>query len=176
MVRRAAIVSALLSMVLATSLAMSTSAAHADGGWRTVVSRWSAKCFDMKDRGTTDGTPLQQWDCTYGGEQTFLELGPWNNFLLQNQNSGKCLRPSNGWTIGGIAIEQVTCNLNDASQYWRAYDPNIDWSGANSTGAKWMINNLSNKCVDDTSWSTSNGNLITQNDCVFGWREYWFGL
>lgn len=49
-------------------------------------------------------------------------------------------------------------------------------SAANSTGAKWLINNLNNKCVDDTNWSTSNGELPNQNDCVIGWRECWFGL
>lgn len=151
-----------------------TTAAHADGGWGPIVSRWSNKCIDMRRQdGTGNGSLAQQWDCTNTLEQQFtkLRLNGDDDFLLENQRSGRCLRPSGGALYAGALIEQWDCNIADPSQHFKSYDP-----GGNSTGAKWLISLSSGKCVEDSAWGTDNGVLLTQSDCVMGWKQYWFGL
>jgi hypothetical protein len=91
--------------------------------------------------------------------------------LSRCSTAAKCLRPAGGSTIAGELIEQVRCDNGDPSQHWKAYDP-----GANSTGAKWLINLNSGKCVEVPGWDTRADTLLTQSDCVLGWKQFWFGL
>lgn len=163
-----------VASLIAVAIVGVANAAYADGAWGTITSRWSGRCIDMRAQdGTGNGVLAQQWDCTGHAEQQFtkLRLNGDDDFLLQNQRSGRCLRASGGATYSGALIEQWDCNIGDPSQHWQAFDP-----GGNSTGAKWLINRNSGKCVEDSAWDTRNGILLTQNDCVMGWKQYWFGL
>lgn len=160
-----------LLMLLVVSVAAVP--AHADGTWRNLVSRWSNKCVDMRAQdGTGNGVLAQQWNCTGTQEQQFAPIFTGSGyFLLVNQRSSRCLRPSGGTSLDGALIEQWDCDANDPSQQWQSIDP-----GGNSTGAKWIINKNSGKCIEDSAWNTSNGVLLTQMPCIGGWKDYWFGL
>jgi hypothetical protein len=172
--RVSARVGAVLIALVAAVLAGSAGTAFAAGGFGEITSRWSGRCFDMRAQdGTGNGVLLQQWDCTGKPEQEFSKLS-FNgdaDFLLVNQRSGRCLRPSGGATNAGALIEQTDCDVNDPSQHWQTFDP-----GANSTGAKFLKSNQSGRCVEDSAWDTRNGILLTMSDCVLGWKDYWFGL
>jgi hypothetical protein len=151
-------------------------AAHAEGTWGQITSRWSKapKCVDIRrEDGPREGALAQLWDCTNTPEQQFAKIrfNGDNDFLLENQRSGMCLRPSESSTGNGALIEQALCNPGDLAQHWKAYDP-----GFNSTGAKWLRNLSSDRCLEDSAWNTSNGTLLTQDDCVLAWKQYWFGV
>ena len=149
-------------------------AAHAEGAWGQITSRWSDKCIDIRRQdGANEGALAQQWDCTNTPEQQFAKIrfNGDNDFLLENQRSGMCLRPAGSSTDPNILIEQALCNPGDLAQHWKAYDP-----GGNSTGAKLLENLSSHLYLEDTAWNTSNGTLLTQQDRVLGWKQYWFGV
>jgi hypothetical protein len=162
-----------LAAVAAALLVLPAGVAHADRGWHEIRSQWSWKCMDMiRQDGTGAGVHVQQWDCTNTPEQMFIALDVGNDyFQLQNLRSGKCLRPDNSTTENGALIEQTYCHTEDLGQHWKQVDP-----GGNSQGARWLINRNSNKCVEDSAWSTQSGTLLTQSDCVMGWKDYWRGL
>ena len=152
--------------------APSAGAAHAEGAWGPITSRWSDKCVDIRRQdGAGEGALAQQWDCTNTPEQQFAKLQTDNGFMLQNERSGMCLRPSGSSTDNGALIEQALCNTGDLAQHWISYDP-----GANSTGAKLLVNLSSGRYLEDSAWSTSNGTLLTQDDRVLAWKQYWFGV
>ena len=121
-----------------------------------------------RDRGVT-------WDCTNTPEQQFVKVrltGGDNDFLLLNQRSGMCLRPSGSSTDNGALIEQALCNTGDLAQHWTSYDPNPPYGD----GFKWLKNVSSGRCLEDTAWSGSNGTLLTRDDCVVAWKQYWWGV
>jgi hypothetical protein len=167
------VTTSLVALLPATATSVPAAAEQAKSGtsqavnaWGTIVSRWSSKCMDMWGVNSL----AQQWDCNGSPAQLFAKLYVSGNddFLLQNQGNGDCLLvgPENG-----ALIDHAACNYGDVRQHWKAVDP-----GANSTGAKWLINLNSNKCVEVPGWSTQKGVLLAQSDCVLGWKQYWFGL
>ena len=165
--------SLVLVALITTVIAIPASAAFADGGWTQISSRWSGKCIDMiRESGPGNGTLAQQWNCTHTPEQQFTALPVAGGLvMLENQRSARCLRPSEDSTLNNALIEQFDCNQADGGQLWQVFDP-----GGNSTGAKWLKNNSSGRCIEDSAWSGANGTLLTQSDCMFAWKDFWFGL
>ncbi|REH39445.1 ricin-type beta-trefoil lectin protein [Kutzneria buriramensis] len=169
-----AVVVAVLAVLLSTTATSIPAAAdravpgkaHVVDAWGAIVSRWSSKCMDMWGVNSL----AQQWDCNSSPAQLFtkLQVSGDDDFLLQNQGNGDCLLTG---LENGALIEHSSCNYGDSRQHWKTFDP-----GANSTGAKWLINLDSNRCVEVPGWATQKGVLLAQSDCVLGWKQYWFGL
>jgi hypothetical protein len=138
----------------------------------TVVSRWSDLCMDVRQASTANGAQIQQYDCNHTGAQRFNKIALGGDFfLLQNVNSGKCVAISDGGLENGALLAQYDCNTNDYNHHWKAVD-----TKSNNLGAKWLINRRSNKCVETPGWSTTSGTLLSQLDCVQGWKHYWYGI
>ena len=160
-----------LLTLAAALVAAPAGAAHADTGWHEINSLWANKCIDMiRESGTGNGVLAQLWDCTQTPEQQFAVIDAGGGFfLLQNQRSGRCLRPSEDQLTTNTLIEQFDCSFADFGQQWQSVDP-----GGNSQGARWLINRLSNKCIEDSAWATVNGVKLTQSDCLGAWKDFWY--
>ncbi len=115
----------------------------------TVVGQQSGRCLDIKDQGTSDGTPVQLWDCGAGGNQKWTQASG----TLTNPQSGKCLDISGGSTANGAAVQLWSCNGTGAQQ-WQV----------NSNGT--ITNPQSGKCLDAAG--SGNGALLQIWDCYGG--------
>ncbi|TWP53898.1 ricin-type beta-trefoil lectin domain protein [Lentzea tibetensis] len=155
-------------------LAMAPATAQADGAWNQIQNIYSTRCMDTFANLTpANGVMVQQWDCNGKEQQMFTKhyLPGTDRFLLQNKRSGLCVQIRYHATWAGELLEQWRCDANVASQQWRAFDP-----GGNSTGAKWLVNVNSGKCVEIPGWNVDKGVWLTQSDCVFGHKQFWRGL
>lgn len=82
-------------------------------------------CLDVSGGGTSDGTPVQLWECNGTGAQVWIpeEIGnSSSNPYLVNPQSGKCLDDPDGQTTkpGGppIQLQIWDCYANDLNQQW----------------------------------------------------------
>jgi hypothetical protein len=138
----------------------------------TIVSRWSDLCMDVKGASTANGALIQQWGCYDTNNQRWDKVPTTDDyFLIRNRNSGKYLAVVGSSSANGAQIGQWDYNPADPTFEWRSVNP-----GANSVGAKWLINRRSGKCVETPNWSTAAGTVLSQLDCVGGWKHFWYGL
>ncbi len=74
-----------------------------DDTYREVRVHASAKCLDVRAFGTTEGTPVQQWDCNDATNQVFdVQLVDESSgaFRFRDVHSGKCLQvDTDGWLV-----------------------------------------------------------------------------
>ena len=81
-------------------------------------------CLDVSGGGTSDGTPVQLWECNGTGAQQWLWLGlaGTNGPVLYNPQSGKCLDDPDGIATppGGppIQLQIWDCISGDLNQVW----------------------------------------------------------
>jgi hypothetical protein len=136
------------------------------------------KCLDVKDNSTADGARIQQWDCLGTSNQLFRVLPRYGTYTLQAVNSGKCVDVTGGNTANGALLQQWTCSTPAVLQQRFHFAKTTVDNGA------WPDFQLqaqhSGRCVDVKDYSTSNGALIQQFDCVAGgggpgnqrWKHY----
>lgn len=115
----------------------------------TIVGQQSGRCLDLKDRGSSDGTAVQLWDCGSGWNQQFKRDGG----QIVNPQSGKCLDVAAGSTVNGTQVRLWSCNGTGAQQ-WQF--------NANGT----ITNPRSGKCLD--AEGSANGALLQIWDCYGG--------
>jgi len=138
----------------------------------TIVSRWNDLCMDVRGGDTANGALIQQWECNQSAAQKYYKIMVGDGyFMILNGRSGKCVAISEGATGNDALIAQYDCNSADLNHQWRSTDP-----GGNTIGAKWLINRNSGKCVAVPAWSGTPGTLLTQEDCVGGWKHYWYNV
>ena len=77
------------------------------------------KCLDVVNSGTTDGTPVQIYDCNGSAAQKWINVS-WDmnrRSALVNPNSQKCLDIPNDNAVPGTVLQIWTCNSSDAQQW-----------------------------------------------------------
>jgi len=121
-----------------------------DGGTPgTITGQQSNRCLDLKEWGSSDGTPVQLWDCGSGWNQQWKR----NGSTVVNPQPGKCLDVAAGSTANGAKVQLWSCNGTGAQQ-WQF--------NANGT----ITNPQSGKCLDAAG--SGNGALLQLWDCYGG--------
>ncbi|NUT98270.1 MAG: alpha-L-fucosidase [Saccharothrix sp.] len=127
--------------------------------------RHSGKVVDVRNAGTADGTPVQQW--TWNGNAcqkwTFLSTGD-GYFKIRDQNSGKLLE------VGGLSRDNggrmgIWGDANVHQQHW-AVTP----VGA---GYHILTNRLSQRTLNVPDASTTDGTQLDQWDYHNAPQEQW---
>jgi hypothetical protein len=88
-------------------------------GFNQFVSVNSGKCLDRKDRGSTNGTPIQQFSCTGAFNQGWTP-GPNGEIIAEASNGGasnECLDAKGFGTSDGTPIQIFRC-AGTANQRW----------------------------------------------------------
>ncbi|WP_441247674.1 GH12 family glycosyl hydrolase domain-containing protein [Kitasatospora sp. McL0602] len=111
-----------------------------------IVGQGSGRCLDISGFGTTDGTPVQLWDCSGAWNQAWKTA----NGTVVNPQTGKCLDVAGGSTANGTHVRLWTCNGTGAQQ-WQTHP--------NGT----VTNSQSGKCLD--AGGSGNGALLQIWDC-----------
>lgn len=84
-----------------------------DGSGRLTVYN-GAKCLDVANQATADGTPVEIFDCTGGTNQQWTLNA---DGTIVGVGSNKCLDATGGATTNGTLLEIWTCN-GGANQSW----------------------------------------------------------
>lgn len=108
----------------------------------------SAKCIDDRGSGTSDGTPIQVYDCNGTNAQTWLHdsSGKTTSFSVM----GMCMDDSDSGTSNGTKIQLYQCNNTGAQQWTPSADGSLQIFG---------------KCLDDPSSNTTNGTQLQLYTC-----------
>jgi hypothetical protein len=112
------------------------------GGTTGPIHGPGSKCVDVQGANSTDGTPVQLYDCNGTSAQAWTVASDGSLQAL-----GKCLDIINQGTTAGTKVQLWTC-----------------WGGANQ---KWvpqangsLLNPQSGLCLDDPSYNTANGTQL----------------
>ncbi|MFF2044395.1 ricin-type beta-trefoil lectin domain protein [Kitasatospora sp. NPDC058170] len=119
------------------------------------ITGYGNKCVGVKDGNTTNGTPVQIWDCLGNTAQTWKIAVDGTVRAL-----GKCLDVKGGNTAIGTPVQLYDCNGGGAQQW----QPRPDGS---------LYNPMSGRCLDDFAYSTTNGNQILIWDCNGAANQVW---
>ncbi|EWM18493.1 RICIN domain-containing protein [Kutzneria sp. 744] len=131
--------------------------------WYSVTNQNSSKCLDDANRGTADGTALQQWTCTAATNQQwqFRSTGD-GYYQVVNRNATNL-----SWDVAGGssatadgAQVQLWSYVGGSNQQWQA----VDQGG----GSYRFVARNSNKCLDVRDQSTTDGALLQQWTCSGG--------
>lgn len=120
----------------------------------TIVGRGSGRCVDLAQRGTSDGTPVQLWDCNSDWNQKWTRNG--SRFV--NPQTGKCLDVNGASTADGALVQLWTCNGTSAQ----------DWQ-VNGNGT--IVNPRSGKCLDAAG--SANGSRLQIWSCGTQSNQLW---
>ena len=117
------------------------------------------KCLDIPNNNQVSGQSLDGWDCNGGNAQTFtftpLSVGTYK--ITSSQ--GLCVHVAGALTTNGAVVDLQTCN-GQPNQMWTVNDL------GNNLFHLQPVNGISlNKCLDNASGSTANGNKIEIWDC-----------
>lgn len=107
----------------------------------------SAKCVDDKGASTSNGTPIQIYDCNGGAAQSFIHMNTGSRVLSV---MGRCMDDTGSGTSNGTKIELYRCN-NTGAQTW-------------TPGASGSLQDFS-KCLDDPSSNITNGTQLQLYTC-----------
>ncbi len=114
-----------------------------------------AKCLDVTDGSTTNGTLPQLWTCTSGPNQSWTLSADHTIRGL-----GKCLDVANNATTDGTVVHLWDCIDTVTSQKWTT-----------SSGA--LINTASGKCLDVKDNNTANGAKLQLWTCTGAANQKW---
>jgi hypothetical protein len=136
------------------------------GSWVTIISKNSGKCLDVSGgpSATDPGTPLIQWSCWGGSNQSFQLTPVADGFEITAQNSGLQLDVAGISTDDGAAVIQWP--------YWGG--PNEIWRVAPTGDGYFTLSPLhSGKCLDVTGISVDDGATVQQWTCWGGDNQKW---
>ncbi|MEV0930745.1 PQQ-dependent sugar dehydrogenase [Streptomyces phaeochromogenes] len=126
------------------------------GGTRSgEVKGVNAKCLDIDNAQTTDGTKVQIWTCNGSAAQKWTVSGDGTLRAL-----GKCLDVSDAGTADGTKIQLWTCNGSGA-QTW----------AAQSDGT--VRNPQSGKCLDASGGTWNDGTAVHLWTCHANANQKW---
>ncbi|HLX86915.1 MAG TPA: ricin-type beta-trefoil lectin domain protein [Acidimicrobiales bacterium] len=108
----------------------------------------SSKCIDDRGSGTSDGTPIQVYDCNGTNAQTWLHdaSGKTTSFSVM----GMCMDDSGSGTSNGTKIQLYQCNNTGAQQWTPGPNGSLQIFG---------------KCLDDPGSNTTNGTQLQLYTC-----------
>jgi hypothetical protein len=126
----------------------------------SAVGSWQVegKCLDLQNGNTTNGTPVQIWDCVGGQHQQWMSGSDGTIRYAANQN--KCLDLTAGNTADGTKLQIWDCAgpTGGSHQHW-------------SLGAGGALMGPDGKCVDDPYSNTQNGTVFDYWDCNGGHNQ-----
>jgi len=114
----------------------------------------AAKCLDISNGGTADGTRIQLWTCNATAAQSWTRNG------LTLRALGKCLDVSGGGTADGTLVQLWTCNGTGA----QAWVPGAAGS---------LVNPASGKCLDVSGNNSADGTQIHLWTCLGAGNQNW---
>lgn len=129
------------------------------------ASAGSGYCLDNTANSSTDGNPIQVWQCNEDAAQSW-ELIPDSNgvagdYMLENGN-GKCLDDPHDSATDGTKVQLWTC-LGNANQEWRPV----------TAGSYVEYVNANGLCLDDTGNSHTDGTLVQVWSCLGDPAQQW---
>ena len=133
-----------------------TATSPGGGPGQQIVGGQSGRCVDVPNSATTNGTPVQLWDCGGQANQRWVVTA---GRQLQVFGS-KCLDANGQGTTNGTAVIIWDCN-GQANQQW-----NIGANGT-ITGAQ------SGLCLDANGAATGNGTRLVLWSCNGGANQQW---
>jgi hypothetical protein len=156
---------ATLAMGTLSATAVADTSLDGPGDFKSLISRHSGKCLDVKSRSTANGAQIIQWRCHGGTNQQWGVVPTDDDYLyLVAANSGKCLDVEGGSQDNGANVIQWTCH-GGPNQQWKRTDT--------SNGYFTLTAKHSEKCLDVKSGSTANGAQIIQWTCHGGPNQQW---
>jgi glucosylceramidase len=133
--------------------------------WYDVVNTNSGDCADAANRGTANGTALQQWACGSGQANQEWQFQPTSNGYYQVVNRNA---PGLAWDVtggssatGNGTLIQLWSATGGTNQQWL---PTLQSDGSYTFTAR----NSGNECLDVTNRSTANGTQLQQWACTAG--------
>ncbi|GAB4004866.1 hypothetical protein GCM10029992_51090 [Glycomyces albus] len=120
-----------------------------------IVGADSARCLDVPNSSSTNGTRLQLWDCNGGANQRFTRTS-----AGELEVGGKCLDASGWGTDEGTEVVIWECT-GGSNQQWNV----------NSNGT--ITNAFNGLCLDATGGATANGTQIILWSCNGGSNQQW---
>jgi aryl-phospho-beta-D-glucosidase BglC (GH1 family) len=154
------------SFVLNTSLGFTESGGGGGGGstlstgtWYNIVNQNSGSCVDATNKGTTNGTTVQQWACgnnAYNQEWEF-EFATNGNYYVANRNA-----PSETWNVTGNG----TANGSLMQLWTYGGASNEQWTAVSLGGGYYKFVGVgSGRCLDTPGASKANGVQLDIYDC-----------
>ncbi|GAA4463165.1 RICIN domain-containing protein [Phytohabitans houttuyneae] len=116
----------------------------------------SARCLEIPNSSTTNGTQAQLWDCTGGANQSWTYTSGKQLMVYGN----KCLDANGQGTSNGTTAIIWDCN-GQANQQW-----NVNANGT-ITGVH------SGLCLDASGYGTANGTKVHLWSCHGGTNQQW---
>ena len=140
---------------------LSVTAVSGGGGGTTgeIHAVGAAKCLDVPNNTTTEGTQLDIWDCNGGANQEWTST---SSGQLTVYSGGDCLDASGKGTTAGTKVDIWPCN-GGTNQQWKLN------SNGTITGVQ------SGLCLDVTGASTADGALAELWTCDGGSNQQWTG-
>ncbi|MGI5253261.1 RICIN domain-containing protein [Actinacidiphila glaucinigra] len=131
--------------------------------WYQVAGAGSGKCVDAKDRGTADGTAVQQWSCVAGQANQQWQFRPTDGgyYRVVNRNA---TATEQVWDVtGGASATGDSVPL----QTWRwSSGANQQWKPVLQADGSYVLTaRHSGKCLDVASASAADGALLQQYTC-----------
>jgi hypothetical protein len=124
---------ALVGLAAATTVLLAATPAHADvvpiPGDGYLVGGFNTKCLDVKDAGTTDRTPVQEWGCSNAWNQQWIfepygVIAGRQSYRLHIRNAqNECLDVPNGAHGGLVQLQIWSCNVNWQQRFWLVTSP-----------------------------------------------------
>jgi hypothetical protein len=126
------------------------------GGTTGPIVGYGGLCVDVRGASSANFTPVQVYTCngTNAQQWTVVQAGS------TLQSLGKCMDINGGGTADGTTVDLYTCNNTGAQVF-------IPQSGGS------LYNPQSNKCLDDTNWSTTPGTQLQIWDCSGNANQKW---
>lgn len=131
--------------------------------WYQVAGAGSGKCVDAKDRGTANGTAVQQWSCVAGQANQQWQFRPADGgyYRVVNRNATATEQVwdvTGGASATGDSVPLQTWQWSSgANQQWK---PVLQADGSYVLTAR-----HSGKCLDVASASAADGALLQQYTC-----------
>lgn len=142
--------------------------ARAIPGTYQIVSRNSNKCLDVFNHLFTDKAGLAQWDCTGEPHQRFKLVDKTRgSFSLLAKRNGYCLTALSTQN-GSQVVQRAACS----SQYDPALSDYVRFHDMGD-GSYSVALSRSNRCMDVTSGSKTNGAKVQIWDCHSGSNQRW---
>nr|WP_169732007.1 family 43 glycosylhydrolase [Glycomyces arizonensis] len=133
-----------------------------DGGGDTggeLYAVGAAKCLDVPDQSTANGTQMEIWDCSNEANQqwTYTDAG---ELTVYSGSSRKCLDAEGAGTADGTAAIIWDCH-GGTNQKW-----NVNADGS-------ITNADSGLCLDVEGYGTANGSMVHLWSCHGGTNQQW---
>lgn len=134
----------------------------------------SGKCVEVPGYSTTPGTHLDQWSCIGQTNELWRPyLNSSGDYVFWNEANRQCIEVGGYSTANGAWIAQWPCTPSSAAANEIFY-PYLFIGNINGKSYYEWANIYTNKCLNVSGASGSNGAKIIQWDCIPTAKNEWF--